>query len=169
MTQTNQGLSWQEKLKMTAFIRLYTFMKIPLIWWIHPSVVEISRDVSILKIPLTRRSRNHLNSMYFGAMAIGAEVCVALKAVKTINDSKKPVDYVFKDFKAEFLKRAEDDVHFVFEDAKAVEDLTQLAIKTGERQNQTFNGYAIVPKKDPTEKVMTFAVTLSMKLRQKKH
>lgn len=162
------SLSWSEKLKMNAFLRLYTFTKIPLISWIHPSVIELNSECSILKVPLTRRTRNHLHSMYFGAMAIGAEVCVALKAVKTIVDSKKPVDYVFKDFKAEFHKRAEGDVHFVFEEAKAVEELTQLAIQSGERQSKTFQGYGIVPSKDPSVKVLTFAVTLSMKLRQKK-
>jgi hypothetical protein len=160
-------MNWSDRLKMNAFLRFYTFAKIPLIWWIRPSVVEVSSERSVLKIPLSRRTRNHLHSMYFGAMAIGAEVCVALKAVKTIVDSKKPVDYVFKDFKADFLKRAEGDVHFIFEDAKAVEDLTALAISSGERQSQTFHGYAVVPSKDPNEKVLTFAVTLSMKLRRK--
>lgn len=170
MTQTAAGeQNWKEKLKMTAFLRMYTFTKIPLIWWIRPSVVEVSQDRSILKVPLSRKTRNHLHSMYFGAMAIGAEVCVALKAVTTIVASKKPVDFVFKDFKAEFLKRAEGDVHFIFEGARAVEELTQLAIQTGERQSKTFQGYAIVPEKDPNEKVMNFEVTLSLKLRQKKH
>lgn len=167
--ESESTMNWTEKLKMTTFLRLYTFSKIPLIWWIRPSVVEVSRERSVLKIPLSRRTRNHLNSMYFGAMAIGSEVCVALKAVKAIVDSKKPVDYVFKDFKAEFHKRAEGDVHFVFENGTAVEELTQLAIQTGERQTKTFQGYAVVPSIDPNEKVLTFAVTLSMKLRQKKH
>jgi len=166
---TEATLSWSEKLKMNAFLRVYTFMKIPLISWIHPSVVELNGERSVLKIPLSRRTRNHLHSMYFGAMAIGAEVSVALKAVKTIVDSKKPVDYVFKDFKAEFHKRAEGDVHFIFEDARGVEELTKLAIESGERQTKTFHGYAVVPSKDPNEKVLTYAVTLSMKLRQKKH
>jgi hypothetical protein len=160
-------MTWLERFKMTCFVRFYTFLKIPLIWWIRPSVIELNSQRSILKIPLTRRTRNHLRSMYFGAMAIGAEVCVAMRAVKTIIDSKKPVDFVFKDFKIEFLKRAEGDVHFIFAETQAVEELTQKAIQSGERQSQTFHGYGIVPSLNPEEKILTFSVTLSLKLRQK--
>ena len=105
--------SWKTRFKNTAFIRLYTFMKIPLIWWLQPSVMEMGDHKTILKIPLTRRTRNHLHSMYFGVLAVGVELVIAAKVVQVIYDSKKSVDFVFKDFKAEFLKRVEGDVHFV--------------------------------------------------------
>ncbi len=157
------------RLKNTAFLRLFTFWKIPLIWWIRPSVVEMGDSRTVIKVPLNRRTQNHLRSMYFGAIAIGAELVVAMKAVYAIHLSKKPVDFVFKDFKIDFLKRAEGDVHFICDSGLDVTKLVEKTIQTGERETQTFQGYAIVPAKDPNEKIVTFEVTLSVKLRKKKN
>jgi acyl-coenzyme A thioesterase PaaI-like protein len=156
------------RLQNTAFLRLFTFWKIPLIWWIQPSVVEMGTSRTVIKVPLNRRTKNHLRSMYFGAIAIGAELVVAMKAVYAIHQSKRKVDFVFKDFKIDFLKRAEGDVHFICESGLEVTQLVEKTIQTGERETQTFQGYAIVPSKDPNEKVVTFEVTLSVKLRKPK-
>jgi hypothetical protein len=161
----SQAYSMFENLKNTILIRAYAFLNIPLIWWVRPSVIEVSDQRTILKIPLNRRTQNHLKVMYFGAMAMGAEAAVAVKAIHAIYKSKKKVDYIFKDFHADFLKRAEGDVHFICDEGIAVESLVQKAIDSGQRESQTFNSYAIVPSKDPSQKVATFAVTLSVKMR----
>lgn len=157
-----------QRIKNTAFVRIFAFLKIPLLWWVQPTMIEMSTDRTILKIPLTRRTKNHLNSMYFGALGIGAEVAIAAIAVKTIADSKKPVDFLFKDFTGKFLKRADGDVHFICDQGQGVKALIEKAIASGEREEGTFQSYAIVPKKDPNEKVGEFTLTLSCKLRQKK-
>lgn len=155
-----------DRFKQTLFLRLYTFSNIPLIWWVQPSVVDVTANQTILKIPLTRRTRNHLKVMYFGALAIGAEVVVALKAVDAITKCGHKVDYIFKDFQANFNKRAEGDVHFICAEGEAVEALVAKCLQTGERESQTFHSYAIVPSKNPGEKVAEFSVTLSVKKRK---
>jgi hypothetical protein len=160
--------SVKSKIKNTAFLRLYTFWNIPLIWWLRPTVIEMGRSRTIIQIGLNRRSQNHLKTMYFGALAIGSELVVAAKAVQAIYDSKQKVDFVFKNFKAQFLKRAEGPVHFICDQGVEVEALVQKAIASGERETQTFPGYAIVPSKDPNEKVVSFEVTLSVKKKRKK-
>lgn len=160
--------SFKLRLRNTAFVRLYTFWNIPLIWWIRPSVLEMGRERTIISIALNRRTRNHLGSMYFGALAIGSELVVAAKAVQAIMDSKEKVDFVFKDFKIDFHKRAEGTVHFICDQGSGVEELVRKTIENGERQTQTFQGYAIVPGKDPNEKIVTFDVTLSVKKKTRK-
>lgn len=160
--------SLKTRFKNTLFVRAFTFWNIPLIWWIRPSILEMGKARTIVEIALNRRTRNHLNSMYFGALAIGSELVVAAKAVQAIHESKQKVDFVFKDFDAQFLKRAEGDVHFICDQGVEVEALVQKTITTGERETQTFQGYAIVPSKDPNEKIVTFTVTLSVKKRSKK-
>jgi hypothetical protein len=157
-----------ENLKYTFLIRGYTFLNIPLIWWVRPSVIEVSDQRTILKIPLSRRTQNHLKVMYFGALAMGAEAAVAAKAIHAIFKSKKKVDYIFKDFHANFIKRAEGDVHFICDEGLEVEALVKKAIESGQRESQTFHSYAIVPSKDPNLKVAEFSVTLSVKLRSQK-
>lgn len=154
-----------ELLKATMLLRLFGIMKIPLLAWVRPSVVQMDEHTTILKVPLSRRTKNHLNVMYFGALAMGSEAAVALRAFEEIRKSRKRVDFIFKDFGAKFLKRAEGDVHFVCEEGEGVRDLVQLAIKTGERQTRTFRSFARVPDKDPNEIVAEFKVTLSVKAR----
>ena len=119
----------------------------------------------MLKVPLNFRTKNHLGAMYFGALAIGAELCIAMLAVKKIQESGLRIDFLFKDFKAEFLKRAEGDVHFICEEAAVVVDQIEESKTSFERINRTMTAYAVVPSINPDEKVATFTLTLSVKRR----
>ena len=62
-----------QKFKTNLFIKYFGFTKVPLIFYCKPKVVDISNDSVTLKIPLLRRNRNHVGSMYIGALAIGAD------------------------------------------------------------------------------------------------
>lgn len=159
-------LSLIQKIKLTTFVRVFAFAKIPLLWWVRPTVIEMSEQKTILKIPLSRRTQNHMNAMYFGALAMGAEASVALRAVFEIHESKQKVDFLFKDFQANFLKRAEGDVLFICEEGPGVRALLAEAIRTGERMTQSFNAYAVVPSVDPNVKVAEFKISLSLKKRK---
>lgn len=160
--------SFKDRFKQTAFLRAFTWWNIPLIWWVRPSVIEAGKNKTVVQIKLGRRTRNHLNTMYFGAIVIGSELVVALRAVQAIVASKQKVDFVFKDFSIQCLKRAEGDVHFICEQGEDVEALVHKTIASGERETKTYEGYAIVPSKSMTEKVATFTVTLSVKKKQKR-
>lgn len=159
--------SLSQRIKNTLFVRSFTFFKIPLIWSLRPSVLELGDNRSEIRIKLRRKTKNHLGSMYFGAIAIGAELVVAMKAVHAIYQMKKKVDFVFKDFQIEFLKRAEGDVHFICEQGLEVKSLVEKTLSTRNRETETFTGYALVPTVSATEKVAIFKVTLSVKSREK--
>ena len=162
--RSDQLSKFLETAKMTAFLRLYAFAKIPLLSAIHPTLLEVSAKRVVLKVPLTRFTKNHLGVMYFGALSMGAEAAVAIKAVHAIQKYKK-IDFIFKDFKADFLKRADGDVHFICDQGDEVLTLVEKAEQSGVRENQTFHSYAVVPSKDPNLKIAEFAVTLSLKRR----
>ncbi len=151
--------------KDNLFLSLYAWTKIPLIGFCSPRVIESSGGRTVLKVPLNFRTKNHLGAMYFGALAIGAELCIAMLAVKKIQESGLRIDFLFKDFKAEFLKRAEGDVHFICEEAAVVVDQIEESKTSFERINRTMTAYAVVPSINPDEKVATFTLTLSVKRR----
>lgn len=157
-----------KNLKYTAFINLYGLLKIPLVLFISPRVVEAGEKRFVLKVPLSYRTKNHLNSMYFGAMGIGAELSIAAAAVMAISESKQKIDFVFKDFSGQYLKRGDGDVHFICEEVEAVKALIEEAKTNPERIERKFKGYAIVPKKSETEPVMTYELTLSVRNRSLK-
>ena len=148
--------------KATFFIRTFGFLKVPLIWYCKPKVLSISKDLVEVKIPLNRKTRNHVRSMYFGVLAVGADVTGAMIAMDIIKKSNRKINLLFKDFNADFLKRAEGDVHFICKDGKAVSDLVAQAIKTGERQNYKLKIIATTPKIS-NDIVAEFELTLSIK------
>lgn len=161
-----------ENFKQNIFMAVYAWTKIPLVGFCSPKIIENSSEKTVIKIPLGYKTRNHLKSMYFGALAIGSELSVALLAAQKTEEFKKTkgmrIDFVFKDYKADFLKRPEGDVHFVCEETQAVQHLLEQAALTDERLEKTMTGYAVVPSKNPSEKVLTYTLTLSVKRRIKK-
>ena len=104
--------------------------------------------------------------MYFGVLAVGADVTGGFLAMRYIQASTSKIALIFKDFKAEFLKRAEGDVHFVCEDGIAIQNLVCEAEETGERQNLPVQIIATVPKISD-EPVAKFILTLSIKKKYK--
>ncbi len=157
-------MNW-ESFKLTLFVRIFAFIKIPLLWWVRPTIIELSDKKIELKIPLFRRTKNHLGSMYFGALCMGGEAAVAVKGVKSIQTSKEKIDFIFKDFQASFLKRADGDVHFICEEGFKVDELVEKAKHTHERLEVTVKSFATVPEKHPTQRVAEFSLTMSVKKR----
>ena len=157
-------------LKYTAFVQMYGWMKIPLVAFVSPKVRAFDEQKCVLEIPLNMRTKNHLGSMYFGAMAIGAELSIAVAAVLAIQESKQKIDFVFKDFDAKFLKRGDGHVHFVSMEVAEVKKMIRDSAGVADRVERKFKGFAYVPGPDkiPPEQavhVMDYELTLSVRNR----
>ncbi|NDE14843.1 DUF4442 domain-containing protein [bacterium] len=168
MANNGQGLqdfnipAW----RATLFIRIFGIFKVPLIWYVRPRVLELNGQRVVVKIPLRWLTKNHLNSMYFGALAIGADIAGGMLAIMMLRHLKVDVSFVFADIKGEFLKRPEADVHFTCNDGPAIRDLVQRTIQSGERQSMPVNIVATCPSKLGEEPVARFVLTLSLKRKQ---
>ena len=149
--------------RATWFLRTFGLTKVPLIWYVRPRVLELSDERIEVVIPLRWRTKNHLGAMYFGALAVGADIAGGLMAVRLIDESGVKISFVFKDLRAEFLKRAEGDVHFVSNSGKLARELVARAISSGERCNESIAVTATVPTKLGDEPVAKFILTLSIK------
>ena len=137
--------------------------KIPMIWYCKPSVVEIDEDHCVLKIKLKRKTKNHVNSMYIGALTVGADLAGGILALELVNKSGRKMNPVFKDMQANYLKRAEGHVYFTCTEGGKIKEMVQKAVDTGERINQPVNITATVPNKLGNEPVAEFVLTLSLK------
>lgn len=154
---------WSERFKLTAMVNLYSALKLPLLAFATPTFVQLDPERVVVRIGLNYRTKNHLRSMYFGALAMGAELSIATTALTEIQKSGKRIDFIFKDFEAQFLKRADDNVLFVCEQARDVAALIVKACESSERVEGRFEGYAILEGSQET--VMTYALTLSVRRR----
>lgn len=143
----------------TLRLRAWSLRHIPLLFFLSPSVVAIDARRAVLRVPLTWRSRNHLGSMYFGALCTGADAAVALLALQALGGRRLAI--LFKDLRAEFIKRAEGDVHFTCEDGDEVRRLFDRAQATGERETARLAVVATVPEKLGTDIVARFELTMA--------
>ena len=106
--------------------------------------------------------------MYFGALCVGADCAGGLIAYRQIQKSGKPVSLIFKDFKAEFLKRAEGDVEFYCEQGKEIREFVERVATSSERMDLAVRVFAqCTGARQPEELIAKFELTLSLKTRQK--
>lgn len=152
--------------KQTRIVRLWALRNVFLLWFIKPSIVEISDERAVVRVPLNWRTRRHdIRAMYLGTLCMGADVAGGLIAFNLVRRSKANVSFVFKDIRGEFFKRAEDDVDFICTAGPLIQELVQRALASDERQEATVTIVATVPKKLGNEPVARFALTLSVKKR----
>lgn len=154
-------INWLETLKLWIFC----FFNIPLIFYLRPRVIELTEDQCIIEIKLNRRSKNHLRSMYFGSLCTGADLAPGLIVFKVINNQKRKVSFLFKDFTADFLKRCDGNVRFSCFDGKRIQTAIEQGALTKERQNITVAVTATVPSSSSSECYARFSLTLSIKLK----
>lgn len=152
-----------ENLKETVLLRAFGLLKIPMLFFVAPQVVEMTDERCIVKVKLRRRTRNHLGSMYFGVLAAGADCAGGLIAMRFIRRQDSRISLIFKDFHADFLKRAEGDVLFTCTEGKAVENLVLRVAETGIRESMPVPIVATVPSKFGEQAVARFTLTLSLK------
>jgi acyl-coenzyme A thioesterase PaaI-like protein len=149
--------------KETFLLRAFSLLKIPMLFFISPTVEAIDDNHCTIRIPLSFRTRNHIGSMYFGVLAAGADCAGGLIAMYFIRKLGSRIGMVFKDFKADFLKRAEGDTFFTCLDGEKVRN---AVIEAGERDIRVdvpVHITATVPSKLGDDPVARFELTLSLR------
>jgi hypothetical protein len=153
-------------MKPTTMVRLWALKNVFLLWLIRPKIVELTDDRCVVRVPLNWITRRHdIRAMYLGTLCMGADVAAGLISFKLVMERKLNVSFVFKDIRAEFLKRADGDVVFTNNDGPMIQDLVKRAMESGEREESTVHVTATVPEKYGDEPVAKFELTLSLKKR----
>jgi hypothetical protein len=101
--------------------------------------------------------------MYFGALWTGADAAAAMIGLKASQKTGGRISVIFKDARAEFLKRPEADVHFVCAQGRQIQQVLEKADASGERENLPVEVVATVPSLSGSEPVARFTLTLSVK------
>jgi len=147
------------------FLRVFGLLKVPLISWVGARVLEIDDRRCVIRIPLKRRTKNHLGSLYIGVLSVGADIAGGLLAVRRIRASGEQVSVLFKDLHAEFLRRPEADTLFTCEDGDAIDAMIEETLRTSERVSRPVTVVATTPELSGDEPVARFTMTLSVKHR----
>lgn len=148
--------------KMQRLMWLMGVVQIPMIAFAKPRLKQLDDDKAVVRIRLRRRTRNHLKSMYFGALAVGADVAAGIHAYYFAKKSGDNISFAFKSVNGQFLQRATTDVSFESVDGKLVESAFLEAKKTKERVNQMVMVNAYNTQR---EIVATFEMEISVKVK----
>lgn len=155
--------------KANWFLRWFGLVKIPLIGYVRARIVETTAEQTVVKVPLSRRTKNHHGSMYFGALAIGADLAAGATAMFLIERVRRTtgtkVSLVFKDVKGTFLRRPDGDVLFECADVHGIQALVEEAVRTGERVERPIPVTCRCPAMEGDGPVAEFVLTLSLKRR----
>ncbi|MDN3697738.1 MULTISPECIES: PaaI family thioesterase [Vibrio] len=149
--------------KANMYLNLFGFFKVPMIWLCHPKLLVLNERSVEVRIPLKRRTKNHLSSMYFGVLAVGADVAGGFLAMEKAQQRGEKISLAFKGVEAKFLKRPEADVHFYCEDGDLIDQMLDETIGSGERVNQDVKITATCPSLHGDEPMAEFLLTLSLK------
>ena len=148
----------------TFRVRMWAFRNVPLLWLTTPAIIELNDDRCVVRVPLNRTTRRRdIHAMYLGTLCMGADVAAGLIAFRLVQAQHEKISFIFKDLKAEFLKRAEGATIFTNVDGPLIQDLLRRTIASGEREEATVHVTATVPDKLGDEPVARFELTLSLK------
>ena len=153
--------------KAKRMLWLFGVFKIPLIGFVKPQLLELSNKRMVVKIRLRRRTKNHLNSMYFGALAIGADLAGAFQSFYIADKMNAKLSIAFKNFEADFVKRPENDVFFISDEGLVIQEMVEETINTKERVTKNINISAVTGYPDNQEVVSNFRLGLSVKDKSK--
>ncbi len=141
---------------------LLGLLKIPMLGFVRPRLLLLDEDRVNVRIRLTRRTKNHLKSMYFAALAVGADLSAGIHAFYFADVMGKKVSLAFKGIKGEFHMRAETDVIFVSEFGAQIRTAMEQSLEQGERINLPVPVHAYNAK---DELVATFEMILSVRVK----
>ena len=118
--------------RFKLFLWVFGHFKVRLIGYTRLKLLALTESLIVVKIPLRKRTKNHLNSMYFGALAIGADIAGGLHGFYHSEKQKVKSSIVFKSFQAEFIRRPESDVYFVNDMGQNVKQMIEDSKKIAE-------------------------------------
>ncbi len=150
-----------------AQLKMFGLTKVPLLFLAQPRVLKLDRTGCEIRINLNFVTRNHVGSMYFGTQAIGADACIGMLAFFMAKEyPQATVTPIFKDFKANFIKRAESDLIFVCNAGEQVERMVKTVCqKINERVTEEVKAEARLVHTG--EVVSEFTLGLSVKAKEK--
>jgi acyl-coenzyme A thioesterase PaaI-like protein len=146
------------------FLWFFGRFKVPMIGYVNPKLIKVDDKEAIVRIRLKRKTKNHLKSMYFGALSVGADIAGGLHAFYFADMEKCKISMVFKSFNAEFIKRPMDDVYFISNCGSEIKQMIEKSKASKERINQKLELIGETRTDGQPETIAKFILELSIKV-----
>jgi acyl-coenzyme A thioesterase PaaI-like protein len=152
--------------KANRWLFWFAIAKIPLLALCFPKILVLDEKRTVIRIKTTWLTRNHLKSMYFGALAVGADTAGGCFAFMAGFHNNLKVSLVFKDFNASFHRRPESAVYFISNENELIASQLEEAIKSATRVTRPVRVDAYDHPEGEGEPLASFVLGLSLKVRK---
>lgn len=145
-------------------ITLFTFFKLPSVYWLGIRVKSISPTTCIVKVKHRWKNQNPFKSLFWAVQGMAAELSTGALVMRYIKESGKPISMLVANNKASFFKKATGRITFTCEQGQQIKDAIDKAIAT--KEGQTCWMKAIGINEDGVA-VSVFEFEWTLKLRSK--
>jgi len=89
-----------------ARLNLYTFFKLPSVWWCGVRVTQIKRDYCEVRVTHRWINQNPFRSMFWAVQGMAAELTTGILIMQAIKKHKKNISMLVLNNRANFSKKA---------------------------------------------------------------
>ena len=136
---------------------------VPMIRYLRPRLVELSPDRAVVRIDLSRRSKNAYNSLFIGAFMTGSDCVAGLFPMKYMFETGHRTIPIMKSANAEYYKRVNSYAHFTYTQGMEIYDLCNQVVASGQRLELPITVIVTAPGEYGDEAVARITQVLSLK------
>jgi hypothetical protein len=151
-----------ESLRYKALFRMGISV-VPMIRYLRPRLVELSPDRAVVRINLSRRSKNAYNSLFIGAFSTGSDCVAGLFPMKYMFETGHRTIPIMKSATAEYYKRVNSYAHFTCTQGLEIYDLCNQVVASGQRLELPITVTVTAPAEHGDEPVARITQVLSLK------
>lgn len=149
-----------QQMKHPLKSRMFLLLKLPSAFFSGVRIKSLAAEKCEVTVPYKWFSQNPFRSTYFACLAMAAEMSTGVLALMQVIDRKPSVSMLVVNLEATYFKKAVDVTTFACEDGKALEQLIDDAIATGDAKS--FKAKS-VGRNNAGEIVAEFYITWSFK------
>ncbi len=149
-----------QQMKHPLKSRMFLLMKLPSAFFSGVRIKSLAAEKCEVTVPYKWFSQNPFRSTYFACLAMAAEMSTGVLSLMQVIERKPSVSMLVINLEANYFKKAVDVTTFTCNDGKALEELVDDAIATGEAKS--FKAKSIGRNK-AGEIVAEFHITWSFK------
>lgn len=143
--KNNKALQFVKAANSVFKFRSLMFFQIPLIWFSGIKVKEFDRNACKIKLPFTRRTQNPFRSVYFAAQCMAAELSTGLLVMAETLETGKKCSMLVTDMKANFVKKADQDIIFTCEPKDIIMNAIQNSLALNEPVKFILKSQGLMP------------------------
>jgi hypothetical protein len=131
--------------------------------YVRPKLVELTEERTVVRIDVSRRSKNGYNSLFLGALAAGGDCVAGLFPMKFMFDTGHRTIPIVKSASSKYYKRVNSYAHFTCTQGEELYELCNDVVASGERREVTVHVTVTAPAEFGDEPVARITQVMSVR------